>query len=105
MNRGQEGLEGRIIGSGWNNGGIGWFAGLNASQGREPLKGTETCKIQQCPLQARPRPSCHRKEDSLSPDSAWLLSHAAQPKNPATLEPIHYEVPQSSPDRDSMFIF
>lgn len=46
-----------------------------------------------------------RKGDSLSPDGACLLSHAAQPKNPATLEPTHYEVPQSSPDRDGMFIF
>ena len=35
-----------------------------------------------------------RKGDSLSPDGACLLSHAAQPKNPATLEPTHYEVPR-----------
>lgn len=56
-----------VCGSGWNNG------GLNTSQGREPLRGSEISKVQQCPLQAWPRPSCHPthgKEDSLSPDSA-----------------------------------
>lgn len=51
----------------------GWFGGLNTSQGREPLRGSEISKVQQRPLQAWPRPSCHPthgKEDSLSPDSA-----------------------------------
>lgn len=79
--------------------GDGWVGGLNTGQERDssPREG-ESSKNQQCPLQAWPRLPCHPnhgKENSLSPHSACLLSHVAQPNNPAPPPPerIPYEVP------------